>query len=61
MVYTGTLMIQGVLAEPSWMERMEAEDFRALTPLLYRHVNPYGTFDWIWTAACPLIPPNTSD
>ncbi len=39
-----TLMIQRVLAEPAWMERMAAEDLRGLTPLIYAHVNPYGVF-----------------
>ena len=37
-------MIQAVLAEPKWMERMAEEELRALTPLIYAHVNPYGRF-----------------
>ena len=56
LVYVNTLMIQCVLAEPSWMERMEAEDFRALTPLLYRHVNPYGTFRLDMDSRLPIDP-----
>lgn len=24
---------------------MTPEDFRALTPLIYTHINPYGNFD----------------
>jgi len=44
MVYINTLMIQQILAEPYWMERLTEEDFRALTPLIYAHVNPYGVF-----------------
>jgi hypothetical protein len=34
------------LAEPAWHNRLEEEeeDLRALTPLLYGHVNPYGCF-----------------
>ncbi len=39
-----TLMIQRVLTEPTWMERMTPEDLRGLTPLIYAHVNPYGVF-----------------
>ena len=39
-----TLMIQRVLTEPAWSERLTTEDLRGLTPLLYTHVNPYGTF-----------------
>jgi hypothetical protein len=37
-------MLQDVLAEPAWLARMTATDLRALTPLIYQHVNPYGTF-----------------
>ena len=44
LVYINTLMIQQVLSEPTWMSRMKTEDFRALTPLIYSHVNPYGTW-----------------
>jgi len=44
MVYINTLMIQRVLSESTWMERMTAEDFRGLMPLLYGHLSPYGTF-----------------
>jgi Tn3 transposase DDE domain len=39
-----TLMIQRVLTEPDWTQRMLPEDLRALTPLIYAHVTPYGTF-----------------
>ena len=44
MVYINTLMIQRVLSAPAWMGRLTAEDFRALMPLLYGHLSPYGTF-----------------
>ncbi len=44
LVYINTLMIQRVLETPEWMERMTPEDMRALTPLIYSHINPYGTF-----------------
>lgn len=44
LVYINTLMIQNVLAEPAWMKQMALEDLRALTPLIWMHVNPYGTF-----------------
>ena len=44
MVYVNTLMLQRVLAEREWLSRMEKEDLRALTPLIYAHINPYGTF-----------------
>jgi hypothetical protein len=32
-----------VLAAPAWADRPGSADLRALTPLLYGHVNPYGT------------------
>jgi TnpA family transposase len=44
LVLINTLMIQRVLAEPTWLARMTPEDFRGLTPLIYAHVNPYGVF-----------------
>lgn len=44
LVYVNTLMIQNVLTEPVWSKRMKPEDLRALTPLIWGHVNPYGTF-----------------
>jgi TnpA family transposase len=44
LVYINTLMLQQVLGEPGWLERMKSEDLRALSPLIYSHVNPYGTF-----------------
>jgi Tn3 transposase DDE domain len=44
LVYINTLMIQRILGEPNWIQRMTPEDLRALTPLIYTHVTPYGTF-----------------
>ena len=44
LVYVNTLMIQSVLSEPEWMNKMKPDDLRALTPLIWSHVNPYGTF-----------------
>ncbi len=44
LVYINTLMIQRVLADPVWMKRMTPVDLRGLTPLIWGHVNPYGTF-----------------
>jgi len=42
LVYINTLLIQRVLAEPGWAARLTVEDLRALTPLVYANVNPYG-------------------
>jgi hypothetical protein len=44
LVYINTLMIQRILGEPHWTQRMTTEDLRALTPLIYTHVTPYGMF-----------------
>jgi len=37
-------MIQKVLSDSKWMNAMQSEDLRGLTPLIWGHVNPYGTF-----------------
>jgi TnpA family transposase len=42
--FVNTLMIQQVLSKSSWKETLKQEDLRALTPLIYSHVNPYGQF-----------------
>ncbi len=44
MVYINTLMIQRVLSEKKWEQRLSVDDLRALTPLIYSHISPYGTF-----------------
>ncbi len=44
LVYINTLLVQEVLREPHWQERLAREDLRALTPLFYGHVTPYGVF-----------------
>ena len=38
-------MIQQILSEPEWANTLTAEDLRALTPLVYTHVNLYGAFN----------------
>ena len=45
MVYINTLMIQTMLAQPHWQERLTPRDYAALTPLIWEHVNPYGRFE----------------
>ena len=45
MVYVNTLMLQRVLDETKWRKRMTDADMRALSPLVYAHVNPYGLFE----------------
>ena len=45
MVYINTLMLQQVLARPHWKDRLTAVDRRAITPLIWENVNPYGRFE----------------
>jgi TnpA family transposase len=44
LVYINTLMVQEILTEPKWYDRMTEADWRGLTPLFYEHINPYGRF-----------------
>ena len=44
MVYINTLIIQQILSQPHWRNRLTLEDYRALTPLFSGHINPYGLF-----------------
>ena len=44
LVYVNTLMIQSVLEQKHWQQKLTEVDFRAITPLIFSHVNPYGTF-----------------
>ena len=41
LVYINTIMIQWVLDAPAWANRLTEEDRRALSPLLWGHINPY--------------------
>lgn len=54
LVYINTLMIQQVLSQKKWYDMMTSEDFRALTPLIYTHVNPYGNFNLDMEERIPL-------
>ena len=45
LIYINTLMIQNVLSDSAWMNRMAKEDLRAMTPLIHSHVTPYGSFE----------------
>jgi TnpA family transposase len=44
MVYINTLIIQELLSDPTWGNKLTPEDKRALTPLIHAHINPYGLF-----------------
>jgi TnpA family transposase len=45
LVHVNTLLLQRVLVEPTWERRLTEADRRALTPLFWSHVNPFGRFD----------------
>ncbi|MEV5441281.1 Tn3 family transposase [Streptomyces sp. NPDC052644] len=40
--FVNTLMIQDTLADPEWADVLTDEDKRALTPLFWMHIQPYG-------------------
>jgi len=44
MGYVNTLLIQEILAQPSWKNVLTPEDKRALNVLFHSHINPYGLF-----------------
>ena len=54
LIYINTLMLQQVLEQDHWKGRLTKEDLRALTPLLFGHVNPYGRFDLDLEERIPL-------
>jgi len=45
LVYINTLLVQNILKEKAWRDRLQPEDYRGLTPLFYAHVNPYGRLE----------------
>lgn len=42
--FYGSRPIQEVLADPNRRWQLNAEDNRALSPLIHSHLNPYGLF-----------------
>ncbi|GMU26342.1 MAG: hypothetical protein AMXMBFR16_12470 [Candidatus Uhrbacteria bacterium] len=57
LVYINTLLLQQVLADQAWVKRLTAADQRALTPLFFSHINPYGTFVLDMDTRLPLETP----
>jgi len=41
-VLVNTMLLQAILDEPEWADRMTAADRRALSPLFWVNINPYG-------------------
>jgi TnpA family transposase len=54
LVYINTRMIQEVLADPQWLERMATRDLAALSPLLTQHIYPYGRFELDLESLLPI-------
>lgn len=54
MIYINTLMLQQLLAEPHWENKLTSRDLAALTPLIWEHINPYGRFDLDMNTRIPL-------
>lgn len=40
-----TLLVEQVIKEENFLEKLSVEDLRALSPLFYEHINPYGVFE----------------
>ena len=38
-------MVQSILNDPGWADRLSSEDMRGLSPLLYLYINPHGRFE----------------
>ncbi|MEW6351465.1 MAG: hypothetical protein AB1646_20625 [Thermodesulfobacteriota bacterium] len=53
-------MLQQILADEAWANRLTTEDLRALTPLTYAHVNPYGTFRLDMDSRLAIDPPEAA-
>jgi TnpA family transposase len=40
-----TILVQRTIAKHNLLDQLSVEDMRALTPLFYEHINPYGLFE----------------
>lgn len=54
LIYINTLLIQEILSEKEFINIMKKEDFRAITPLIYSHVTPYGKFNLDMNKRIPI-------
>ncbi|MEW1750658.1 Tn3 family transposase [Streptomyces angustmyceticus] len=45
LVHVNTLLLQDILSEEKRQKRLTDADRRALSPLFWTHVNPYGRFE----------------
>jgi TnpA family transposase len=45
LILINTLLLEQTIEQRNMLEKLSPEDIRALTPLFYGHVNPYGLFE----------------
>jgi TnpA family transposase len=45
LVFVNTILIQSILKDPAWANRLTDADRRALSPLFWSHANLYGTIE----------------
>lgn len=45
LVHVNTRLLQDILSGEKWQARLSGADRRALSPLFWTHVNPYGRFE----------------
>ncbi len=62
LVHVTTLLLQDILSEEKWQKRLTDADRRALSPLFWTPVNPYGRFelDMHSHLALSLVPASAS-
>ena len=58
LVLVNTLIIQQILSEPRWAGRLTDRDKKAITALIWAHINPYGTFHIDMNTHLDLEPPS---
>ena len=40
-----TILVEQTIEQHRLTDKLSVEDLRALTPLFYEHINPYGLFE----------------
>ncbi len=40
-----TILVEKTIEKEQMVNRLSVEDLRALSPLFYEHINPYGVFE----------------
>ncbi|MDX3533973.1 Tn3 family transposase [Streptomyces sp. MB09-01] len=55
-MHVNTLLLQDILSEEKWQKRLTDADRRALSPLFWTHVNPYGRFELDMNSHLDLAP-----